>query len=228
MSVIREQVKKGTWWKWDSSIIQNGAPRLQTSVREDEFLERHGDSSPDRIEGFSSLLPEINLARDVLESHLYFEDMAYVQGFPFGILFFLRIRSSSSLPSRDKLRRERNKSHLYFRDTSQGGFGFPAPLLSGTSWAGDMITPLLFQEHLLADKGIQIIPLPGIIWAGDIRKGPPSLPCRDKSNSGRNENNFFFRDSSPGRNGASNSLPSSPLLSRKIGLRKVEHYKIQK
>jgi hypothetical protein len=89
-----------------------------------------------------------------------------------------------------------------------------------------MITPPFFQEHLLADKSLHILPSRDNL-SRRHRKGSPSHPCRDKSNSGRNENHLFFRDSSPGRNGASNSLPSSPLLSRKIGLRKVEHYKIQ-
>jgi hypothetical protein len=66
------------------------------------FLESHGHSSPDRTEGSSSVLPGIKSARDVLESHLYFEDILNgaekdVQGSPSRDTYYSFVRGDSVL-----------------------------------------------------------------------------------------------------------------------------------
>ncbi len=85
--------------------------------------------------------------------------------------FFRVIRSSNSLPSRDKLSRRRNKNYLYFRETSRGGLGVRLPFFQGKVEQGTWYTTFLSGTPLSTKKGLKILPFPGIIWAGDIEKG---------------------------------------------------------
>jgi hypothetical protein len=75
--------------------------------------------------------------------------------------FFRGIRSSSSLPSRDKLSRESIKSHLYFRYTSQGGLGFRLSPFRDKLSRGHDNTTLLSGTLLNRKKGLKIHPFQG-------------------------------------------------------------------